>query len=246
VTRRWPVAAVVLATMGATTAAAQPGLDDRTTAAATAADAGDWATVERLLAPVVADPHVAPGERAEAHRLLGLAALARRDPAAAEAQFLAYLKLDLDGRLDPALYPPETVAFLEDVRGRHAALLRSLRPKPKARRSWALNLLPPAGQFQNGHRTKAWTLAVIGGTALLANVGSYILLRSWCDDDGTCDHSDSARALRQVNLGAAAVFGGAYLYGMWDGFRHFRRTSEVSVAPVAYIGGGGLVVRLTY
>lgn len=228
---------------------AQPGSEqrsaaDRTAAAAAAAEAGDWDTVTALATPVVDDPRAAKGDRAEAHRLLGLAALARRDPTVADAQFLAYLKLDLDGRLDPALYPPEVVAFLEDVRGRHAAELRALRPRPK--RSWVLNLLPPAGQFQNGHRGKAWTLAIVGGAALAANVTSYALLRSWCDDDGTCAHTSSARTLREVNLGAAVVFAGVYLFGVWDGFRHFQRTPAMSVTPVALVDGAGVAVQVRY
>ncbi|MBK9030685.1 MAG: hypothetical protein IPL61_04990 [Myxococcales bacterium] len=236
-----PRALAVLLCLATATAAAQPGgAADPLAAATAAAERHDWPTVEALVAPI-ADAGGAPrGDRAEANRLLGLAALDRGDAAAAEARFLAYLKLDLDGRLDPGLYPPEVIAFFEDVRGRHAAELRALRPRPK--RSLVLNLLPPAGQFQNHHRTKAWTLAIVGGTLLAANVTSYALLRSWCSDDGTCDHSGSARVLRNVNLGAGIGTAALYLYGVWDGLRHFSRTPSRTIAPMAFSQGAGVGV----
>src|SRR5438270_10051108 len=91
----------------------------------TAATAGDWQRVAALVEPVLAG---APSnaDLAEAHRLAGLAAFFAQNTAGAEQHFLAYLKLDLDGRLDPALVPPEAVTFFEDVRARHAAELRAL------------------------------------------------------------------------------------------------------------------------
>ena len=144
----------------------------------------------------------------------------------------------------PALYPPEVIAFFEDVRGRHAATLRALRPRPK--RSLILNLLPPAGQFQNRHRTKAWTLAIVGGAMLAANVSTYVLLRSWCSDDGTCDHSGTARNLRDVNLGTGIATIGLYAYGVWDGLRHFKRTDSATIAPMAFRDGGGIGVAGTF
>lgn len=241
------VAALAITTAAlaiAAPASAQPGVGlpgataDRLSAATTAAAAGDWPTVVGLVTPIADDTGAARDDRAEANRLLGLAALDRGDAATAEARFLAYLKLDLDGRLDPALYPPEQVAFLEDVRGRHAAELRALRPKP--RRSLALNLLPPAGQFQNGHRGKAWTLAIVGGAALVANVSTYITLRSWCSDDGTCRHASTARILRDVNLGTGIATIGLYLFGVWDGLRHFKRTPTTTLAPMAFSQGSGI------
>src|SRR6185295_19835054 len=94
-----------------------------------------------------------PGDLAEAHRLAGIAAFFAQRNTDAETHFLAYLRIDLDGRLDPALYPPDVVAFFNDVASRHAAELRAQRAAlPK--RSWWLTLLPPLGQRQNGDRTK--------------------------------------------------------------------------------------------
>lgn len=238
--------ATILAAPIAPPASAQPGAaqeaSDRLGAATIAAERGDWATVQQLVAPLADDRNAARGDRAEAHRLLGLAALDDGSSERAELHFFAYLKLDLDGRLDPNLYPPETVAFFEGVRGKHAAELRALRPKP--RRAIALNLIPPAGQFQNRERTKAWALAGVGGTLLVANLGSYGLLRAWCDgDDGTCEgHTRSARVLRDVNLVSGIALIGLYAYGVYDGLRHYQRTPAVTVAPVAFSDGGGVGV----
>ena len=90
------------------------------------------------------------------------------------------MRLDLDGRLDPALYPPDVVAFFNDVASRHAAELRARRAPP-VRRSWIYTLLPPIGQYQNGEHTKAYVLGGTLGALLIANLTTYAYLRAWCD-----------------------------------------------------------------
>src|SRR6185295_11388479 len=120
-----------------------------------------------------------PGDLAEAHRLAGIAAFFAQRNTDAETHFLAYLRIDLDGRLDPALYPPEVVAFFNDVASRHAAELRALRNRPT--RSWYLTLVPPFGQFQNGERVKGYVVGGVLGTLLAVNLTTYALLRSWCE-----------------------------------------------------------------
>src|SRR5690606_23204411 len=120
-----------------------------------------------------------PADLAEAHRLAGMAAFyhhQRRD--LAEAHFLAYLKIDLDGRLDPALYPPEVVGFFDEVRTKHQAELRARRPR--ARSYWLLNLIPPGGQLQNREPRKAWVIGGLLGGFAIGNVTTYLVLRSWC------------------------------------------------------------------
>jgi hypothetical protein len=212
---------------------------------ATAAGAHDRAI--ELAATVAADARASRSDRAEAQRLLGVAYFFRGDPERAEAAFLAYLRLDLDGRLDPALAPPEVVTFFEDVRSRHAAELRTLRPRP--RRYALLNLLPPAGQIQNREARKAWFL----GGALVAlaatNITTYAVLRSWCRrDDFTCqsgerDVPDRARLLRSINYASGAALLGVYVYGVIDGFRGHRRRGREPSAPltVAPVEGGVVV-----
>ena len=205
--------------------------------AGVAADQGDWPTVIARASPVAHDPRQRVADRAEAHRLLGLAAYAQGRVDDADRELFAYLRLDLDGHLDPHLYPPETVAYLESVRARHAGELRALRPRPP--RTVLVNFLPPFGQFQNGERTKGWILAGLGGGLLAANVATYVIVRRWCDeDDGTCEvdgrsRRETADGLLTINHVAGAAAIAVYAYGVIDGFRQYRRRPAVIVAPVA-------------
>lgn len=203
--------------------------------AGAAADAGDWPTVIARASPVALDGNQHPADRAEAHRLLGLAAFAQGRVADADRDFFAYLRLELDAHLDPHLYPPETVAFFESVRTRHAAELRALRPRPAG--AILLNLLPPFGQFQNKERVKGWVLVGLGGALLATNITTYVMIRRLCDeDDGTCESggtSQRPRAEQLVTLnkvtGVAAI--GVYVYGVVDGFRNYRRHPTIVVTP---------------
>ena len=212
--------------------------------AGAAADRADWPMVIARATPVARDPRQRAADRAEARRLLGLAAFAEGRVDDADREFFAYLQLDLDGRLDPHLYPPETVAYFESVRGRHAAELRALRPRPA--RTLLLNLLPPFGQFQNQQRTKGWVIAGLGGALLATNLATYALVRSWCDeDDGTCEVDGRSRRptadrLLQLNRVAGIAAIGVYAYGVIDGFRHYRRRPQVVITPPP-VGEGAMI-----
>jgi hypothetical protein len=240
--------ALVLAT---TSAAAQP-------AAAPPIAASPASTLEGANRALAAGDHdgavallasldlrlLAVPDRAEAHRIRGLAAFFLGRHADAERELVAYLKLDLDARLDPATAPPEAVTFFEDVRARHAAELRALRPPARPRRWLGAVLLPPYGQFQNGDRTKGWLIAGTGVALVAVNVGTYVTLRRWCDEGtGTCGtHTDGARSLRTVNLVAGAGLAAVYVYGVIDGLVGYRHDSRarLDVAPTA--GGAALVL----
>src|SRR5262249_28605924 len=153
---------------------------------------------------------------------------------AADRELFAWLELDLDARLDPAITPPEAVTFFEGVRTRHEAELRALRPK---HRSAALNLFPPLGQFPNGDRTKGWILTGAGAALLAADLGSYAMLRHWCSSsDLTCDlggdRAGSAHTMRTVNLIAGSALVALYVYGVVDGFWNYRSPHhELLVVP---------------
>jgi hypothetical protein len=205
-----------------------------------AATAGDWGTVARVVDPLLEGQLPQP-DLAEAHRLAGLAAFFLGHREQAERHFLAYLRIDLDAQLDPALYPVEAIIFFNDVKAKHAAELRARRPKGK--RYWVLNLLPPWGQFQNGDRTKGF---VVGGmlAAFAASTGtSFFMLRSWCTevsgDSGsslTCDdggdHYGSANTARVVYVTSMVGLGLTYAYGVIDGARGYRRrTRESAIQP---------------
>jgi hypothetical protein len=228
---------------------------DATTAlrdANAAATAGDWTTVTKLVDPLLGQP-LAKAELAEAHRLAGLAAFFAHDTPAAEAHFLAYMRADLDGTLDPALYPPDVIAFFVDVRKNHEAELRALRPAP--RRYLILNLLPPAGQLQNHDRTKAIVIGSVLAGSIALNVTSYLLLDSWCTQTGkgavTCDtttsnHASAATDLRYVNLVAGVVAIATYVVGVYDGVTRYRqRTREIAVEPYAILTPTSASVGIT-
>jgi len=253
------IALVALIALGgalATRAGAQPGQPGTTTSEVlrdgnTAATAGDWQRVAQLVDPLLQRP-LAPADLGEAHRLAGLAAFFQQRNGDAESHLLAYLRIDLDGRLDPALYPPEVVAFFNDVTSRHAAELRARRSRPK--RSWFLNLIPPGGQLQNGERTKAWVLGGMLGGMLAANVTSYLVLRSWCTQTkgpggvgATCDdisnHNRSASILRSVNLVSGIGLVVTYVFGVYDGVQGYRQHSrEQAIQPFVTASAGGSVL----
>jgi hypothetical protein len=205
-----------------------------------AAIAGDWTRLARAVAPL---EHRALelADLAEAHRLAGIAAFFTHHPAASESHFLSYLLIEPDGRIDPALYPPDVLAFFNDVASRHAAELRAQRLRP--RRSWWLTLIPPLGQWQNGDHTKVYVLGSMLGVLLAVNLGTYTLLREWCEhtdgpaggglncDDGK-NRNHEAAAIQPYNIASGIGFALVYLYGVYDGVRGYRqRSRELSLQP---------------
>lgn len=185
-------------------------------------------------------------DRAEAWRIFGLALFFEGELGRAEDALVEYLKLEEDAHLDPALVPPEAIVFFEDVRSRRSAEIRAYHPDPDARRYRLLNLAPPAGQFQNGDRRKGWTLAASGTALLGLNVGTYALLRSFCDgDSGLCGEDGAryrqARALRAVNMASIVGLGALYAYGVMDGFAGLRGAdggASIRLAPLHLPGIG--------
>lgn len=235
---------VVLALVvgGIAPARAQPGIStsEILREANATALAGDWPRVVQLVEPLL-QRSLAVADLGEAHRLAGIAAFFQQRPEDAEAHFVAFLRIDLDGRLDPALYPPEVLGFFNDVASRHAAELRAQRIQP--RRSWLLTLIPPAGQFQNGEHTKAFVLGGTLAALLITNLTTYALLRAWCDhtdgpaggglncDDGKNRNSEAAK-LRPFNIASGIGFLVVYAYGVYDGVRGYRqRSREQTLQP---------------
>src|SRR6187402_1716568 len=101
--------AVTLVLVLALPASAQPGapaIDDPSLAlreANVAATAGDWARVSAFVEPLLTR-QLETADLAEAHRLAGIAAWFAQPQRLdlADQHFLAYLRIDLDGHLDPA------------------------------------------------------------------------------------------------------------------------------------------------
>jgi len=254
--KRGPTTRVLFAlAVVARVAAAQPGAAPPSTdPAATlreanaAATAGDWDRVSATVDPLLSRS-LEPADLGEAHRLAGLAAYFHNQREAADAQFLAYLRIDPQGHLDPALYPPEVVTFFDDVRVRHAAELRTR--APHAKRHWYLTLVPYAAQEQNGERTKGIVLGSLIGAFAITNVTTYFVLRSWCHDQGsTCDasgtnHYRTAQRLQTLNVVAGIGLIATYVYGVYDGVSGYRRRSrEQAVAPYATPTNDGAVLGI--
>ncbi len=242
-------AIALVAALGSSAAAQSPSLADPVStlrAADAAGAAGDWTATAALVGTLDLS-RLDRGDLAEARRLRGLADFFAGRRADAEVELVEWLKLDQDAHLDPGVTPPEAVSFFEEVRGRHAAELRALRPQP--RRWAALNLLPPWGQFQNGDRGKGWVIAGAGVALLAVDVGSYALLRHWCSSsDLTCDvgsdRAGEARNARTVNLIAGGALIALYAYGAIDGFWGYRSHTEVRVLPMLSPDGAGAQVVL--
>jgi hypothetical protein len=218
-----------------------------------AALAGQWLRVTELVEPLL-QRELADAELGEAHRLAGIAAFFEQRSAAAEGHFVAFLRIELAGRLDPALYPPEVVAFFNEVAARHDAEFRAVQSPP--RRTWVLTLLPPVAQFQNGDRIKAYALGGALGGLLIANLTTYYYLRAWCEHtDGTSggglscydggDHNHDAARLRPYNIATGIGFLALYAYGVFDGiWGYHQRSREPLVQPFAAVSAERRVVGI--
>jgi hypothetical protein len=211
--------------------------------------AGEYSASAMLVGPLTRDPSLPGAVRAEAHRLYGLSLFLLGLSEEAEESLLAYLRLVPDAHLDPALVPPEAIVFFEEVRSRHAGDLLLAKPRPKQKRYFVLNFLPPFGQFQNGDRTKGW---IIGSAELLflaTNVTTYFLLRSMCDPaDATCgEDPGTATNLQRVNIAAGILAIVVYAFGVYDGLAGYSNRGPVDAAmsPIAITpssdGSGALV-----
>jgi hypothetical protein len=247
------VKALAIVALAAATAAAQPPSLAPDPAVVlregnAAATAGDWSRVADLVGPLVKTQLKSEADRAEAHRLLGLAFLFKGLKDFADDQFLEYLKLEPDGRLDPTLYPPEAIEELAKVHSMHESeILRARRPKTR-RLGW-LRWVPVASQFQNGQRTKAWLILGAGVAFGATSFTSYLVLKDWCRNGNTsCDSPGhrSAKAavyLRAVDNVASAAFIATIVYAVCDGVIVYKNksTREKLSAFASPVSNGALV-----
>ncbi len=232
-------------------AAAQPA-----PSAATEVDAA--ATLERALAAyeygdmdlvvesarLVAEGRARPSatQRVQALRLLGIGLFLTGRPEGAETAFFDLLRQKPGARLDPTHTRPDVVAFFESVRTRHSAEIReAARSRPGKHLAWAF--LPPAGQFQNGHRARGIMFGAFEVLSLGVAIGTYVQLKSWVDEsnDTYGIHTDDARTLKVVNNVAVGVFAATVIIGIVDGLANFSAHDDEP--PLAWLGPGGLTLR---
>jgi hypothetical protein len=170
----------------------------------------------------------------EALRTYGISLVLVGSRPGAERAFRDLLRLDPTSRLDPSFVRPEVVVFFEEVRRLHLVELHQV--ERRGGRSAAKNLLPPWGQFQNGHRLKGYLL--LGGelTFAVTSITTAALLWSWQDGETGQFHDKesaygSVSMVNYVSFGLAAAL---VLYGIVDGLYYYY-----SLPPVRRKQGQG-------
>jgi hypothetical protein len=184
-------------------------------------------------------------QRARALRFLGVGLFLTNRSLGAENAFAELLRIDPTARLDPTTTRPEVVAFFENIR--HQSVARE-KQREWSSRSFVWNLLPPAGQFQNGHKTKGWILAGAELVSLAGFVTSRLVLYSWYHPaNGLYSHSGDVPTVRLVQYASIGVLGAAYLYGVIDGLVHYyRATDEATSSLTWFVSPAGGALRLTF
>ncbi|QQR46425.1 hypothetical protein JKA73_10245 [Myxococcus xanthus] len=197
------------------------------------------AELESLLYPLRLDGEAL---EAEAHLLLAATYHAQEELARAEDEVVRGLAVHGDSALDPLLYPPDFLAFVERARAQHQTRIGELRAErsprlfpapspivdpiranevptsPALTRAWYLAPLG-VGHFKHGRSGMGTVLAVTQGLGLAAagvSLGTSLSLRG---PDGRYSASDAgtARTLNVTYLVGAYAFAVAYAYGVLDG-----------------------------
>jgi hypothetical protein len=209
---------------------------------------GDYEGVVQALRPLVdADaPGLSAADRVEALRSFGIASVLTGRRVAAEGAFVLLLRADPRSELDPTLVRPEAVSFFNEVRARWRAERVAAYRKNHGRRYAILNLLPPAGQFQNRERKKGYTLLAAEVLLLATNISTGVLLNQWEGPNHLfLGHENTARALIPVNIASFAVLLSVVAYGIVDGFvmGHRLTLSEQREEKRLLLSDGSVGVR---
>lgn len=161
-------------------------------------------------------------DQKEALRTYGISLFLHGAKVGAEQAFRDLLRLDPREELDPSFVRPEVIVFFDKIRARYRAELTTVVRK-KTSRAW-VNMLPPWGQFQNGHRTKAYLVLAGEATFLATNIVTAALLADWRGETGEyLGHEDQFTPLKTVNIVSFALLGALLVYGIVDGFYHYYR-----------------------
>ncbi|AKQ67967.1 hypothetical protein A176_004879 [Myxococcus hansupus] len=193
------------------------------------------AELESLLYPLRLDGDVL---EAEAHLLLAATYHAQEELARAEDEVVRGLAVHGGTVLDPLLYPPDFLAFVERARAQHPARIEELRAERRPRlfppptplraeaapnapvmtRAWYLVPLG-VGHFKHGRSGMGTVMAVTQGLGLATagiSLGTALSMRG---PDGRYSARDEgkARTLNVTYLVGAYAFAVAYAYGVLDG-----------------------------
>lgn len=184
--------------------------------------------LEALLYPLRLEGEVL---ESEAHLLLAATYHAQEDASRAEHEAVLGLAARQDTKLDPLLYPPDFIAFVERVRTVHRERIAALAaerhrpilvpspaPTPPSK-GWYL--VPfGVGHFQHGRTTRGTVLAITQGTCAAVSAGSLSAALALRGPDGLYSASDArvARKLNTAYLVSAYAFAALYTYGVVEGF----------------------------
>jgi hypothetical protein len=199
------------------------------------------AKLESLLYPLRLDGDAL---EAEAHLLLAATYHAQEELPRAEDEVVRGLAVREDVVLDPLLYPPDFLAFVERARSTHRARIAELaaerRPRvtppdapiappvpreglaesrpPRLSRAWYLAPFG-VGHFKQGQSRKGTVLAVTQGLGFALSAASLGTALSLRGPDGRYSAKDAqtARTFNVTYLVGAYVFAAAYAYGVLDG-----------------------------
>lgn len=184
--------------------------------------------------------HPTADQRAQALRYLGIGLFLTGRTEGAETAFFDLLRLKPGVHLDPTTTRPDVVAFFEGVRARHANEIRQAAETGGGKR-FIWNFLPPAGQFQNGHAARGWTIAAIEVLSLGATIATYAQLKAWENptEHTFGDHADDARTFKTLNYLSAGVFVATLVVGIVDGIANYRNDRDIEVLSFVTPGGVG-------
>jgi len=192
--------------------------------------------------------HATPAERASALRYLGIGLFLTGRQEGAEAAFFDLLRLRPRTRLETTTTRPDVVAFFEDVRRRHAIEINEA-AKDRPGKSLVLALLPPAGQFQSGHKARGITIAALEGLSLAGAIGTYAQLKAWRHADDTygpppgemgTNHTQAAMTLKAINNASIVLLVATVAIGIVDGVASYLAEPEDTGTSVADVFGRGL------
>ncbi|MCA9667435.1 MAG: hypothetical protein KC503_17670 [Myxococcales bacterium] len=168
-------------------------------------------------------------DQIEALRIYGIASYLIKNQQVAERAFRSLLRLEPAAKLDPSFVRPEVVRFFEAVRRAVDLEQRKVIRKHGPRGSAAVNLLPPWGQFRNGHRTKGFVVLGIELGLVASSVVSAAVLYSQRGDHNLFPFSRTTfRALQITNVASVATLALVMLYGAIDGLYYYYRAPEIA------------------
>lgn len=187
--------------------------------------AGRYAEAVEILRPLVEARALADrADQKEALRTYGIALYLTGARAGAGRAFRDLLRLDATVRLRVSFVRPEVVAFFEEVRERHRREMDQVARRRGPRGSAVVNLLPPWGQFQNGHRTKGYVLLTGEATMAAASIVTAGLLYRWRSSTGEFgEHEGAYRPLTVVNAVSFGALAALVVYGVVDGLYYYYR-----------------------